>query len=89
MGEQSGDQFVWIVHGPAVSRSSQGGITEDKVGRIIPTLMIAGGASAFMRGAAQALADVLPSGEVRILEGQTHDIEPSVLGPVLQAFLAQ
>jgi pimeloyl-ACP methyl ester carboxylesterase len=54
----------------------------------IPTLVIAGGASQFMRAAAQALADVLPNGEARILEGQTHDIEPSVLGPVLERFLA-
>ena len=55
----------------------------------IPTLVIAGGASPFMRAAAQALADALPNGQARILEGQSHDIEPSVLGPVLQAFLAQ
>jgi hypothetical protein len=40
-----------------------------------------------MRAAARALVDVLPNGQARILEGQTHDIEPSVLGPVLEAFL--
>jgi pimeloyl-ACP methyl ester carboxylesterase len=51
-----------------------------------PTLVVAGGASPFMRAAAQALADVLPNGEARILEGQSHDIEPSVLGPVLEAW---
>jgi predicted alpha/beta-hydrolase family hydrolase len=52
-----------------------------------PTLVIAGGASPFMRLAAQALAGALPNGEARILEGQTHDIDPSVLDPVLEAFL--
>jgi pimeloyl-ACP methyl ester carboxylesterase len=53
----------------------------------IPTLVIAGGASPFMRAAAQALAEALPNGTARILEGQGHDIEPLVLGPVLEAFL--
>jgi pimeloyl-ACP methyl ester carboxylesterase len=56
----------------------------------IPTLAIAGGASPpFMSLGARALADALPNGQARILEDQTHDIEPSVLGPVLKAFLAQ
>jgi pimeloyl-ACP methyl ester carboxylesterase len=55
----------------------------------IPTLVIAGGASApFMRDNAQALADALPNAQARILEGQTHDIDPPVLGPALAAFLA-
>ena len=64
--------------------------TEMAASVTVPTLVMAGGAGApFMRATAQALADALPNGQVRILEGQTHDIEPSVLGPVLQAFLAQ
>jgi hypothetical protein len=42
-----------------------------------------------MSVSAQALADATPRGQTRILEGQTHDIEPSVLGPVLEAFLAR
>jgi pimeloyl-ACP methyl ester carboxylesterase len=54
-----------------------------------PTLLIAGGASLFMRAAAEALADALPHGQARILEGQTHDMVPSVLGPVLEEFLAR
>jgi hypothetical protein len=32
--------------------------------------------------------DALPRGEACILDGQTHEIEPSVLGPALEAFLA-
>ncbi|MCL5995888.1 MAG: alpha/beta hydrolase [Chloroflexi bacterium] len=52
-----------------------------------PTLVIAGGASpAFMRETAQALADALPNGQARTLEGQTHDIDPKALAPVLEAF---
>jgi pimeloyl-ACP methyl ester carboxylesterase len=55
----------------------------------IPTLVIAGGAGApFMRVTAHALADALPNGQACILEDQTHDIDPSVVGPVLEAFLA-
>jgi pimeloyl-ACP methyl ester carboxylesterase len=56
----------------------------------MPTLAIAGSASpAFMSVSAQALADAMPRGQTRILEGQTHDIEPSVLGPMLDGFLVQ
>lgn len=54
----------------------------------IPTLVIAGGASPYMRVAAQARADALPHGQSRILEGQGRNIEPSVLGPMLEVFLA-
>ena len=53
-----------------------------------PTLVLAGGASPSMRAAAHALAAALPHGQARILEGQGHDLEPQVLGPVLEAFLA-
>ena len=55
----------------------------------VATLAIAGGASPFMRAAAQALAECLPNCQARILEDVGHDIEPSVLGPVLQRFLTQ
>ena len=63
--------------------------TELAGGLTVPTLVVAGDASSpFMRVTANALADALPDGQARILEDQTHDIEPSVLGPVLEAFLA-
>ena len=52
-----------------------------------PTLVIAGGAGPhFMRQSAEALADALPHGEVCILEDQSHELVPAVLGPVLEAF---
>jgi len=63
--------------------------TELAAAIMIPTLVVAGGASPFMRAAAEALADALPHGQARILEGQTHDMVPSVLGPVLEEFLAR
>jgi len=35
------------------------------------------------------LAAALPDGQYRILEGQTHDINPTVIAPVMEAFLGQ
>jgi len=50
----------------------------------IPTLVIDGGASpAWARNAVQALVDVLPRAERRTLDGQTHQVDPEVLAPVL------
>jgi pimeloyl-ACP methyl ester carboxylesterase len=55
----------------------------------VPTLVIDGGASpAFMRNAAQAVAHALPNAKLRTLEDQTHDVEASVLAPVLEKFFA-
>ena len=53
----------------------------------IPTLVMDGGASpAWMRNAAQALADVLPHVQYHTLEGQMHDVNPAVLAPILVEF---
>jgi pimeloyl-ACP methyl ester carboxylesterase len=55
----------------------------------VPTLVIDGGASpAWMRNAAQAVADALPNAQRRTLEGQTHDVAPDALAPVLEEFFA-
>jgi pimeloyl-ACP methyl ester carboxylesterase len=55
----------------------------------VPTLVISGGNSQTrMRSAAQTLADALPNAQHRSLEGQTHDIVPAVLAPVLEEFFA-
>src|SRR6266852_2013876 len=52
-----------------------------------PTLVVYGGASpSFMGNAAKALAEALPGGHVRALEGQSHDIVPTALAPVLLEF---
>lgn len=61
--------------------------TERAASVTVPTLVIAGEASfPFMRVTAQALADVLPHGQARILAGQTHAVAPEVLAPVLEEF---
>lgn len=53
----------------------------------VPTLVMDGGASpAFMHSAAQAVAEVLPNAQRRTMEGQTHDVAPESLAPVLIEF---
>jgi pimeloyl-ACP methyl ester carboxylesterase len=53
----------------------------------VPTLVIAGGADfPWMRDTARALADALPDGQAKILEGQGHNFDPSVLAPALKEF---
>ena len=55
----------------------------------VPTLVLAGGADMpFMRESAQALADAIPDGQVRFLDGQGHDVDPTVLGPALKEFFS-
>ncbi|GLX00019.1 hypothetical protein [Microtetraspora sp. NBRC 16547] len=55
-----------------------------------PTIVIDGGASpAWARNAVQALADILPNARRRTLNGQTHDVAPEVLAPVLAEFFTR
>ncbi|MGZ8565874.1 MAG: alpha/beta fold hydrolase [Actinomycetota bacterium] len=55
----------------------------------VPTLVLAGGADfPFMRETAQALADAIPNGEARFLDGQGHDVDPKVLASALKDFFA-
>jgi len=41
----------------------------------------------FIAGAAQALAAAIPNGRHMTPEGQSHDVEPEVLAPVLTDFI--
>jgi len=53
----------------------------------VPALVIAGDAGLpFMPGAARALSQAIPQGQLRTLEGQTHEVHPAVLAPVLVEF---
>ena len=67
-----------------------GSIPAERLASIrVPTLVIDGGASpAFMHNAAQVVAHALPNAKLRTLEGQTHDVAPEVLAPVLEKFFA-
>jgi pimeloyl-ACP methyl ester carboxylesterase len=54
-----------------------------------PVLVVAGGADMpWMRDTAQALADALPRGEARFLDGQGHDVDMTVLAPALADFFS-
>jgi pimeloyl-ACP methyl ester carboxylesterase len=61
--------------------------TERAGGVKVPTIVMAGDASfPWMSETARALAEALPDGEVRILEGQTHDVAPEAMARVLTGF---
>ncbi len=53
----------------------------------VPSLVMSGDAGLpFMPAAARALAQAIPQGQLRMLAGQTHDVNPGVLAPVLVEF---
>jgi pimeloyl-ACP methyl ester carboxylesterase len=61
--------------------------TEQVASVTTPTLVIAGGASpTWMRDTAQAVADTLPDGRHRTLEGQEHNVAADAIAPVLEEF---
>jgi pimeloyl-ACP methyl ester carboxylesterase len=52
-----------------------------------PALVLTGGASfPWMAETGQALADALPNGQHRVLEGQQHNVAPDVLAAALKQF---
>ncbi len=53
----------------------------------VPALVMAGDASPpFMSDAARVLSQVIPVNQLRMLKGQTHEVDPAVLAPVLVEF---
>ncbi|MFJ8784815.1 alpha/beta fold hydrolase [Streptomyces sp. NPDC102476] len=65
-------------------------VPRDRLASItVPLLAVAGGASPeWMREATRAVAEAAPKGSYRVLEGQTHMVDPTALGPVLAEFFA-
>ena len=63
----------------------------DKITSVrVPTLVLVGAASFdFFGPTAKALVEALPNGEVKTLEGQEHNVDPTVLGPVLAEFFGR
>jgi hypothetical protein len=54
----------------------------------VPALVMAGDAGLpFMPDAARALSQAIPQGQLRMLQVQTHAVNPDVLAPVLAEFL--
>jgi pimeloyl-ACP methyl ester carboxylesterase len=74
----------------AMGNRNGGTVPVDVAGRVpASTLVLVGGASPpFMADSARALAAVLPRGRVQVLPGEEHVVEPAVLAPVVEAFLA-
>jgi pimeloyl-ACP methyl ester carboxylesterase len=69
-----------LLAGGAVPRAVAAAVT-------VPALVIAGGGSPpVLQVAARAAADALPDGRYRVLEGQTHDVGPDAVAPVLVEF---
>jgi pimeloyl-ACP methyl ester carboxylesterase len=55
----------------------------------VPALVLTGGADyPWMIEVGRRLADAMPNGRHRVLEGREHVVPPEVLVPVLAEFLA-
>jgi pimeloyl-ACP methyl ester carboxylesterase len=52
-----------------------------------PTLVLAGGQTPWLSSGARAVADALPYGQHRSLDGQPHNVDPGAIAPVLVEFL--
>jgi pimeloyl-ACP methyl ester carboxylesterase len=67
---------------------ADGSMPTGQAGRVkVPALVMAGGASPeALRAAARAAASAIPHARLRILEGQTHNVSPEALAPVLADF---
>jgi pimeloyl-ACP methyl ester carboxylesterase len=67
-----------------------GTIPVEKAGRVtVPALVLTGGADyPWMNEVGRRLADAVPDGRHRVLEGQEHVVPPEVLVPVLAEFFA-
>ncbi|MES9525375.1 alpha/beta fold hydrolase [Streptomyces capoamus] len=77
-----------LAHDDAVM--GDGLLPRDRLAAVrVPVLAVAGGASPeWMHRASQAVAEAVPQGRYRLLPGQTHMVEPEVLGPVLAEYVA-
>jgi pimeloyl-ACP methyl ester carboxylesterase len=63
--------------------------TEALAAVVAPTLALCGGSSPpFMCTTARTVSQAVPHGDLRTLDGQTHDVQPAALAPVLIEFLS-
>jgi pimeloyl-ACP methyl ester carboxylesterase len=73
-----------------LGEQGRGGLTPaEQAGHVcVPALVLAGGASPqFLLDAATRIADALPHGRLRVLDGEEHVVAPEVLAPVVAEFL--
>jgi pimeloyl-ACP methyl ester carboxylesterase len=55
----------------------------------VPTLVLAAGVDfPWMRDTARALANALPRGQTRMLEGQGHSVDATAITPAMKEFFA-
>ncbi|MCC6614990.1 MAG: alpha/beta hydrolase [Anaerolineae bacterium] len=55
----------------------------------VPALVMSGGAGfPFMEASARAISEAMPNGQFRSLPGQTHDVAPDAVAPVLIEFFS-
>lgn len=68
-----------------------GAVPRDAAGKItVPALLIDGGASPEnLRAGTKAAADAIPGARYATLDGQTHEVAPDALAPVLTGFFKQ
>jgi pimeloyl-ACP methyl ester carboxylesterase len=78
-----------LAYDDAVMRD--GRVPRDRLASVgVPVLAVAGDASpGWLREAARAIADSVPDGSYRTLQGQTHMVEPNVMAPVLMEFFSR
>ena len=75
----------------AASLGEEAAVPTEKAAKLsIPTLVMDGGSSEFpfMHTTALALAKAIPHAQHRTLEGQTHEVTPEALAPVLIEFFS-
>ena len=74
--------------GPALILGKDGSIPVERVARFqVSTLVMNGGNGApFMLETAKTLSKVIPVAKLSTLDGQTHDVRPEALAPVLMEF---
>ena len=65
-------------------------VPTDRLAAVVaPMLALCGGSSPpFMCASARTVSQAVPNGKFRKLDGQTHDVQPAVLAPVLIEFLS-
>jgi pimeloyl-ACP methyl ester carboxylesterase len=69
---------------------ADGSVPADRAARVaVPVLVMYGDASfPFMGETARTLSQVIPGSQLRILTGESHNVSPAVLAPVLADFFA-
>jgi pimeloyl-ACP methyl ester carboxylesterase len=74
----------------AAALGEEAAVPTEKAAQVaVPTLVLNGSESyPFMHTAAAALASAIPNGKHSVLEGQTHEVTPEALAPVLIEFFS-